>query len=78
MVYFGLHGVVKLALVGALLRRWLPIAVVVLGAPTVAARDDQQPHTASAAPTAAPGLSGTTRWAFCTAAPVSCGAFAIA
>ncbi len=34
MVYLGLHGVVKLALVAALLRRWLPayqIAVVVLG-----------------------------------------------
>jgi uncharacterized membrane protein len=35
VVYLGLHGVVKLALVAALLRRWLPaypIAVVVLGA----------------------------------------------
>ncbi|MGH3786695.1 MAG: DUF2127 domain-containing protein [Pseudonocardiaceae bacterium] len=35
MVYLGLHGVVKLALVAVLLRRWLPaypIAVVVLGA----------------------------------------------
>jgi uncharacterized membrane protein len=35
VVYLGLHGVVKLALVTALLRRWLPaypIAVVVLGA----------------------------------------------
>jgi uncharacterized membrane protein len=34
VVYVGLHGVVKLALVAALLRRWLPaypIAVVVLG-----------------------------------------------
>lgn len=35
VVYLGLHGMVKLALVAALLRRWLPaypIAVVVLGA----------------------------------------------
>jgi uncharacterized membrane protein len=35
VVYVGLHGVVKLALVAALLRRWLPaypIAMVVLGA----------------------------------------------
>ena len=35
VVYLGLHGVVKLALVAALLRKWLPaypIAVVVLGA----------------------------------------------
>ncbi len=35
VVYLGLHGVVKLALVAALLRRWLPaypIAVMVLGA----------------------------------------------
>jgi uncharacterized membrane protein len=34
VVYLGLHGVIKLALVAALLRRWLPaypIAVVVLG-----------------------------------------------
>jgi len=35
VVYLGLHGVVKLALVGALLRRWLPaypVAIAVLGA----------------------------------------------
>jgi len=35
ILYLGLHGAVKLALVAALLRRWLPaypIAVVVLGA----------------------------------------------
>jgi uncharacterized membrane protein len=35
IVYLGLHGVVKLALVAALLRRWspaYPVAVVVLGA----------------------------------------------
>lgn len=34
VVYLGLHGVVKLALVAALLRRWLPaypVAAVVLG-----------------------------------------------
>jgi uncharacterized membrane protein len=34
IVYLGLHGVIKLALVGALLRKWLPaypVAVVVLG-----------------------------------------------
>ncbi|HEU0127445.1 MAG TPA: DUF2127 domain-containing protein, partial [Pseudonocardiaceae bacterium] len=33
-VYLGLHGVVKLALVAALLRRWLPaypVAMIVLG-----------------------------------------------
>lgn len=34
VLYLGLHGIVKLALVGALLRRWLPaypVAAVVLG-----------------------------------------------
>ena len=41
-------------------------------------RKTSNPNTARAVPTAAPGFSCTTRWAFCATGPVSSGAFAMA